>query len=44
MDLQVWPLDGAPPPAFTLEDLDGKKVSLAEYRGRPVVLYFWATW
>jgi len=28
------------PPNFTLTDADGKKVSLADYRGRPVALYF----
>jgi hypothetical protein len=44
-DLQLVPLDGQMPPAFELERLaDGKKVSLAELRGRPVMLYFWATW
>ena len=44
-DLQLVPLDGQIPPAFELERLgDGKKVSLAELRGRPVMLYFWATW
>ena len=44
-DLQLVPLDGRVPPAFELERLaDGKKVSLAEFRGRPVMLYFWATW
>jgi thiol-disulfide isomerase/thioredoxin len=31
-------------PAFTLTDLDGKKVSLSDYKGRPVLVNFWATW
>jgi thiol-disulfide isomerase/thioredoxin len=31
-------------PAFTLVDLDGKKVSLSDYRGHPVLVNFWATW
>lgn len=31
-------------PAFTLTDLDGKPVSLADFRGKVVVLNFWATW
>ena len=44
-DLQLIPLDGQPPPAFELERFgDGKKVTLAEHRGRPVFLYFWASW
>ena len=43
-DLQLIPLLGQDPPPFTLESLDGKKVSLADYRGKPVFLYFWATW
>jgi cytochrome oxidase Cu insertion factor (SCO1/SenC/PrrC family) len=43
-ELQLVPIQGVPAP-FTLERLgDGKKVSLAEHRGRPVMLYFWATW
>ena len=44
-DLQLIPLDGQVPPAFELERFaDGKKVTLAEHRGRPVMLYFWASW
>ena len=44
-ELQLVPLDGQPAPPFTLERVgDGKKVGLAEHRGRPVLLYFWATW
>lgn len=33
-----------PAPAFTLTDLDGNEVSLADYKGKTVVLDFWATW
>jgi cytochrome oxidase Cu insertion factor (SCO1/SenC/PrrC family) len=40
-DFQLVPLDGATPPAFTLESLDGKAVSLTQFRGRPVLVYFW---
>lgn len=29
---------------FTLPDLDGKPVRLADYRGKTVVIDFWATW
>jgi thiol-disulfide isomerase/thioredoxin len=35
---------GKPAPVFTLTDLDGKKVSLAELKGKPVLVNFWATW
>ena len=31
-------------PAFTLPDLDGKKVQLADYKGKVVLLFYWATW
>jgi thiol-disulfide isomerase/thioredoxin len=31
-------------PAFTLVDLSGKKVSLSDFKGRPLVVNFWATW
>jgi cytochrome oxidase Cu insertion factor (SCO1/SenC/PrrC family) len=43
-DLQLVPLEGQEPPAFSLEDLAGKRVSLADLRGRPALLYFWASW
>ena len=43
--LQFLPaLLGKPAPAFTLEDLSGKKVSLASYKGNALVINFWATW
>jgi thiol-disulfide isomerase/thioredoxin len=37
-------LTGKAAPAFTLVTLEGKKVSLADYKGRPVLVNFWATW
>ncbi len=40
----VSPLMNHPAPDFTLEDLSGKKVSLASYRGKAVLINFWATW
>jgi cytochrome oxidase Cu insertion factor (SCO1/SenC/PrrC family) len=44
-ELQLVPLDGQAPAPFELEQLaDGAKVTLAGLRGRPVLLYFWATW
>jgi len=33
-----------PAPAFSLPDLDGTPRSLAELRGKVVLLFFWATW
>ena len=36
--------DPSPAPAFVLHDLDGKTVRFSEFKGRPVVLDFWATW
>ena len=35
---------GAIAPDFTLTTLDGKKVKLSDYRGKAVLLNFWATW
>ena len=31
-------------PELTLKDLDGKDVSLAQYKGKVVLVNFWATW
>jgi peroxiredoxin len=33
-----------PAPDFSLVDLSGTRVSLSEYRGKVVLLDFWATW
>ena len=33
-----------PAPAFTLPDLDGRPVRLADLRGKVVLLFYWATW
>jgi cytochrome c biogenesis protein CcmG/thiol:disulfide interchange protein DsbE len=38
------PLIGKPAPPFTLEDLNGKKVSLADFKGHALAINFWATW
>ena len=37
----------APPkaaPEFTLPDLGGKARTLAEFKGKVLLLFFWATW
>jgi len=31
-------------PEFTLTDISGESVSLSQYRGKVVLLSFWATW
>ena len=35
---------GVPAPNFTLPDLDGKMINLADYKGKVVLLNIWATW
>jgi thiol-disulfide isomerase/thioredoxin len=35
---------GRPSPLFELERLDGGQLALGEFRGRPVVINFWASW
>jgi thiol-disulfide isomerase/thioredoxin len=37
-------LRGKTAPEFALTTLDGKKISLSDYKGRPVLVNFWATW
>jgi len=39
--LQVVPLGDQPAKPFSLEPLGGKPITLAELRGRVVLLYFW---
>ncbi|NOX19787.1 MAG: TlpA family protein disulfide reductase [Nitrospirae bacterium] len=42
-----WDIDalvGTFAPDFTLQDLKGNKVSLIDFRGKVVLLNFWATW
>lgn len=43
--LRLTPIAATPPPPLALQRVqDGRTVALGELRGRPVLLYFWATW
>jgi cytochrome oxidase Cu insertion factor (SCO1/SenC/PrrC family) len=43
--MNVQPYDPPKPaPAFTLPDLNGKPVRLADLNGKVVLLFYWATW
>ncbi len=35
---------GSPAPGIPFEDLDGRSASLADFRGRPLLVNLWATW
>ena len=37
-------LRGKRAPEFNLRSVDGKKVSLSDYKGKAVLINFWATW
>ena len=37
-------LRGKKAPSFALKTQDGRKVSLSEYKGKAVLINFWATW
>ena len=41
---RIDPLHSGPAPAFTLQSLDGQTVSLADFKGGPVVVNFWGAW
>lgn len=41
-ELEPW--TGGPPPALELKDLESRLHRLADYRGRVVLINFWATW
>jgi cytochrome c biogenesis protein CcmG, thiol:disulfide interchange protein DsbE len=38
------PLLDAPAPNIALRDIDGHEIRLSDYRGRPVIVNFWASW
>ena len=35
---------GTPAPEITLKDLEGKSLALSQYKGKVVLVNFWATW
>lgn len=37
-------LKGRTAPEFSLEDVAGKKYSLADWKGKPLAILFWASW
>ena len=43
-ELQLNALPGERAPGFSLPKVDGGKASLAEQKGKVVLVYFWATW
>ena len=38
------PEDRNPAPDFTVYDTQGNKVSFSDFKGKPVIINFWATW
>ncbi len=42
--LGAAPVSGAPAPEFGLRDLAGNLVTLADAKGHPLLINFWATW
>lgn len=42
--LDTGVLVGKKAPTFVLQSMDGQPVSMADLKGRPVVLNFWSTW
>lgn len=41
---EVAPREGAIAPPFSLQNIDGEVVNLADFAGQTVMLNFWATW
>ncbi len=44
LDLQRFDQETVSAPDFTVTGLDNKKMTLSGFRGRLVLLNFWATW
>lgn len=42
--LEPAPIKGHPAPDFALSTLDGQTVRLSDFKGKPVLVNFWATW
>lgn len=43
-EIEAAPIKGALAPDFSLVTVDGKQVSLSQFRGKTVLVNFWATW
>ena len=41
---ELKPWTGGPTPPLSLPDVSGRKIDLAQYRGKVVLVNFWATW
>jgi cytochrome c biogenesis protein CcmG, thiol:disulfide interchange protein DsbE len=40
----ISPLFAKKAPDFTFKNLDGKEISLSDYKGKVIMVNFWATW
>lgn len=43
-NLEPAPIAGHPAPDFELKTLEGETVRLSDFKGKPVLVNFWATW
>jgi len=44
VQLRAEPVAATPAPAWKLKDVEGRAVSSAQFKGKVVVIDFWATW